>query len=184
MDYFFNRFADRARKDRSKDSRLFLISIDHTKNEHHFDIHGTTGKVYTVKTRYSKYISTSHSCTCPDCVQRHRYCKHIYFIFYTALHFNENTKLNEMDEKIVAFHIETYVNKGIIKNLVGSRDNDVSNQPREIGKDDECVICFDLLLERPVDFCHTCLHSLHKDCIQLINKSPNEPACPMCRTPW
>lgn len=170
---------DEARRSRSKDSRLYLISntrvlTEEETNEsvdHRFEIHGTRGNTYTVTTSHKtgNIWRLIHTCTCPDFMIRNRICKHIYFVYYRALHFEEDCDLDIIPKEVLYINLSLFI------------DKKKKTDAREIQEHDECVICFDLLLERPTDHCRSCLNSLHKDCIFFLQKSSHT-KCPLCRS--
>ncbi len=183
---------DEARRSRSKDSRLYLISntrvlTEEETNEfveHRFEIHGTRGNTYTVTTspktefhprggRGNKW-RLRHTCTCPDFMRRDRICKHIYFVYHRALHFEEDYNLDIIPKEVLDNHLALFIEKAFF-------EKKKKTEAREIEEHDECVICFDLLLERPTDHCRSCLNSLHKDCIFFLQKSSHK-KCPLCRS--
>jgi len=157
--YYHNDSAQtEARKQRSKDARLYLMDyeIQPGKSSCTFNVSGTTGNLYDI-------ILTPEwcNCTCPDYVRRNKYCKHIYFILLRVL------KGENEDLKNALKNTEVYLKK----------KEDI--KPRETSEDDECCICYDLLSEGSLDFCVNCRNSVHKDCIRIWKKKSS--LCPLCR---
>jgi hypothetical protein len=167
----------------------YLLSCDSNLS---FKILGSTRNVYTVN------LNAHFTCDCPDVRGRRTgVCKHIGFVLCKV------AKLYDIDIFLRRRLSETQ--KSALRNQLSvmMTDNSVVNDslrvrfeqicvasntvrdPRPISPEDECPICYELLIDpnKGRTHCRTCLKSLHNTCMEhwLAMKRST---CVYCRTPW
>lgn len=171
--------ADYKRINRSRDNRLYLISTVRKECSYHFSVGGTTGKIY--------YVVFSHldkTCSCADFVNRHKPCKHIYFVLGCALHFEEhNISLQDsvkMYYEQIEFLAECHILPTLPTNITYMSKH---RDPIQVEAEDECGVCFEKLMDgSALRHCRSCGKSLHSTCADmcLVKQS----TCPFCRGNW
>lgn len=152
-------------------------------------------------------------CTCMDFKLRHMSCKHIYYVVLKYL----QTNLSDLDycegddiancfgntEKISRI----YEFNRLLWNKLGQKyqtslqfQKEISsaqhaskfeNAPRPVDVDEDCIICFDPLIQKNTRllYCaNQCLKSVHEDCwhkwnVQERKKSDKKTSCVFCRCP-
>lgn len=194
-----NEKIDNPRKERGKAKNIFLIQThEYNKNikERKYDIMGTTKNVYTVT------INKSPSCTCPDYVQRHKRCKHIFFVLTQIMKVSaerediksySDEELDDMFNKIPMITENLKVNaqclekfKSISKNKNGEVDM------KNIEEEDICPICLgDLFVftqrdqEDEITYCkYSCGQCIHTKCFAMYNSQREAIKCLYCQKDW
>lgn len=190
-------FGDHVRRERAKDAKMYLVNFycnssptttpgptPRGTREHLFEVSGSTGNLYVISLKYKGDASRPRmSCTCPDYARRRKLCKHIYFVLDRVLHF---------EDLQVSFDSPDYVNFEAIARLKNAfltkSAPSPSPEPRPIEEDEECVICFELLVGENLSSCSTCRYSFHATCTKIMlaaqKKSDLPYSCPLCRGQW
>jgi hypothetical protein len=202
-------YAKEERKERAKSQRLFLLKEQWKSNsdenqDYLCDVLGTTGNVYHVN-----YVDDNWSCTCPDYLKREANCKHIYFVLYRVLKWNEQCSKHAVDTNI-ARRKQEYNSQ----EQVQQQKNTTPNQQQQVyapdivlqeyqalqGGDQEkktieqkpyidepCAICFEEMTSTcTVIYCtSSCGKSVHKECFAnyLKHKKDDIVPCVYCRAP-
>lgn len=184
---------------RAKKDKLFLVDIknsEHSENEKHFSVMGTTGNIYKIKVSVN-----NRSCNCPDYLRRRLPCKHVYFVFLKVLKASQDFE-NNLDESLLLELFEELDN--VTKKVYASEElreayiqkikkDSKPNSENNLGmkvqrKDESCPICMeDLENGEAIDFCkYGCGKSIHSQCFKMwCGKSPNQiKTCVYCRTEW
>jgi Zn finger protein HypA/HybF involved in hydrogenase expression len=167
-----------------------------------FVIEGSRGTNYRVS-----ITTESASCTCPDCSQRARACKHIYFVLCRvarAFDFVQYLPSSQLDKIKLNNELNALLETRLVhrhnREEKEGEKNDIENEIKRKGNttkvrnSDNCPICFDevdvaYLVE---DFlpeiynshslirCEQCWYCFHHDCIKrALRRSAR---CPMCNT--
>lgn len=168
------------RKNRSLRERIFLVGAEHDKhNFWKFEVEGTSGTVYKVRIDPS-----GMSCTCPDCTQRRRICKHIYFIISRVA--KNNYLLDKVGSDLeYNLFCENDNLTDSLKNRLLSRLEGENIDKQEITEpyDDPCSICFEEVCgNENVSKCMTCKKYFHYKCITVWLRRSS--TCPLCRGIW
>lgn len=151
--------GEAERRQRAAEQRILLLTTvedpDHPSTRK-FHILGSTGTRYWV-TGCAEL--DEWKCTCRDFTFRHQKCKHIFFV-------------------------EDRVLRSNLPPLSGS-SKEAKPPPREVDTQQECPICFEVLIEEGVslDHCPHCRNSFHLPCLTrwLRSKTNNSHSCPLCR---
>ena len=171
-----------ARKGRALLERLYLLEAKCLHNVWSFVVRGSSGKNYDI------VISSKVSCSCFDCKQRRRICKHIYFII---------GRVAQNKELLVQLGDNLNVNLFALDPLLANKINNRINGPKNTivadsktdhsERDKTCSICYEDTVEASsVDarrrLCKLCNNVFHSECINIwISRNPT---CPLCRNTW
>lgn len=185
--------------------RLYLITRNQEKVNNKvisetFTCLGSTGNVYDVK------IAQIPSCTCPD-YEKGNLCKHIFFVYLKVLKldqsrdtvyyqralleseldyiFNEQKSADKRNLELTGIMANEKVIKKL-KEIKEGKEFDPMEQ-KEIGSDEECLVCFELMKKEAVTFCKVCGNNIHQDCWSFWSKKKKKegkvPDCIFCRAP-
>jgi hypothetical protein len=179
-------YIELARKERGINQRLYLIETIITNNEYQkqYVVMGSTCNIYTVS------IDKSPECTCPDYKQRHKRCKHIYFVLARVMKLDDklvdqlrytNTELLNMFDNIPQV-TENLIVDSSKKQKYESLKNKPKDSPCEKKSiDDVCPICLDDLDNGlDIDHCkYSCGKSVHVECFAMWTKQKG-PFCVYC----
>lgn len=144
-----------------------------------FQVEGTSGTTYDV---FMDGMITN--CSCPDCVFRHKVCKHIYFIVTRVGQYE--SLLGEMDSDTVQQGILTYeLDTKLINRIFRDRASKPSSNNDEEGEkqqfEDACGICFeDDFGSVAVVICPACEKPFHQACMEMW-WARRRATCPLCR---
>jgi hypothetical protein len=184
---------DDARKSRGMAQKIFLIlthEYDKSILERKYEVMGTTGNVYTVT------IKNSPACTCPDYIQRHKRCKHIYFVLTRIMKVKKDQEdiakytdgdLADMFTNIPAITENLRVDAAKLAKFKTFQKNANGEIKREITEDDLCPICLGELLVcvEEITFCKkSCGYSIHKQCFDMYNSKRIDIKCLFCHKDW
>lgn len=183
-----------TRKSRGLEQKIFLIlTHEYEKNilERKYEVMGTSGNVYTVT------IKNDPDCTCPDYVNRHKRCKHIYFVLMRIMKVSEglenietysDTDLEVMFENIPQITENLRVDScKLAKFKQLKKNNNGEVKMREITEDDLCPVCLDGLYEckEELIYCkYSCGHGIHKQCFDMYNTKQDNIKCLFCHKEW
>ena len=174
-----------TRIERAFIQNIYLLHMMATTDTHcrEFQVVGTTGNRYIVS------IKNSPSCTCPDHVNNHKICKHIYFIMLRVMKVNKivmNKYTNQ--ELLVLFNnIPNHINSDLLyDDIITDKPKDSKIQQKY---DDMCPVCLDdLAHDTPgLDYCKFgCGKSVHTKCFEIWIKSNQygQHKCLFCRADW
>jgi hypothetical protein len=171
-------YAKESRKERGRTQPIYLMERNDVNIL--FILCGSTKNLYTVK---KNIVTDKFTCTCPDYMNRHRNCKHIYFVKDRVLKYsNSSLPPNELIHKYLSKHI----------NKTHSHNKEVSHETKlsckNLHEDDNniCVICFeemtnDELTNKDLFTCEqSCGTHFHNSCIMMwFNQGKT--TCPFCR---
>ena len=169
-----------ARKGRALVERLYLLEAKCI-GGWSFIVRGSTGKNYDIVLSANKV-----SCSCFDCKQRRRICKHIYFIIgrvaqnkelLVQLGDNLNVNVFELDP-LLSEKINNRINGRAIE--VASPTVAPSSQSA-VERDTTCSICYEDTEVHAVA-CSSCKNVFHTECINIWTS--RNPTCPLCRKRW
>jgi uncharacterized Zn finger protein len=174
-------YSQKERLNRALKQRMYLISASSDSDtEWYFQVEGYSGTTYSLKFDQHKM-----QCNCPDYKQRHRICKHIYFIIGRVLKdLPLMDSLKSSDPNISIFDIRENLSDKL--NIILNPRLNIHKEKESIIKPDEdCAICFEDY-ENDVDNsqCKTCKKYFHKDCIKVWLKKATRSTCPLCRSSW
>lgn len=180
-----------ARKGRALLERLYLLEAKRISNHSwSFVVRGSTGKIYDVVLSETKV-----SCSCFDCKQRRRICKHIYFIIGRIAQ-NKDLLVQMGDNlNVNVFELDPSLSLKISNRIWPSENSlpsttDESNSS-DAERDNTCSICYEDVTIEPLGGngsqhsktnCKSCKNVFHTDCIRIWTN--RNPTCPMCRTAW
>lgn len=172
----------KARLERALSQRLYLISAEPSSEENwNFEVEGSTGTIYNVQ-----FKSKGISCSCPDFLNRHRICKHIYFIIGRVL--KDIDTANKIDKpNIRIFNLKGNLTEELNRTLNPRLNVYKQNQGvEEIPKDEtQCPICFEEYIENEyIVRCQVCKKYFHGDCMKVWLSKATRCNCPMCRGQW
>lgn len=171
-------YAKESRKERGRTQPIYLMERNDDNN--HFIVCGSTKNLYTVK---KNSLSDKFTCTCPDYMNRHRNCKHIYFVKDRVLKYsNSYLPPNELIHKYLSKHI----NKNHSHNKEVNHETKISCKNLHEDDNNICVICFEEmtneeLTNKDLFTCEqSCGTHFHNSCIMMwFNQGKT--TCPFCR---
>lgn len=174
-------YAKDSRRERGRTQPLYLMERNDEDNK--FIVCGSTKNLYTVN---KNTVTDKFTCTCPDYMNRHRNCKHIYFIKDRVLKYSNNyLPPNELIHKYLSKYIGKTNEKNKEKEKVTSEKGLAC---KKLDEDDNniCTICFDEMTNDELDNkdLFTCEQScgthFHNACIMMwFNQGKS--TCPFCR---
>jgi hypothetical protein len=175
-----------ARKGRALLERLYLLEAARCEQLKDggwsFIVRGSTGKNYDVVLSANKV-----SCSCFDCKQRRRICKHIYFIIgrvaqnkelLVQLGDNLNVNVFALDP-LLSEKINNRINGRAIE--VASPTVAAPSSQSAVERDVTCSICYEDTEVHAVA-CSSCKNVFHNECINIWTS--RKPTCPLCRNRW
>ena len=167
-----------ARKGRALLERLYLLEakcIDGWS----FVVQGSTGKHYDVVLSANKV-----SCSCFDCKQRRRICKHIYFIIGRVAQNKELLVQLGDNLNVNVFALDPLLSEKI-NNRINGRSHLASAQSAvDVERDTTCSICYESTqsVDTRSSACSSCKNVFHTECINIWTS--RNPTCPLCRKRW
>ena len=188
-----------ARKGRALVERLYLLEAKCI-GGWSFIVRGSTGKNYDIVLSANKV-----SCSCFDCKQRRRICKHIYFIIGRVAQNKELLVQLGDNLNVNVFALDPLLSEKI-NNRINGRSHLASAQSTvsvaeplapitssQVDRDTTCSICYESTLcvgKQSVDTavasqssaCSSCKNVFHTECINIWTS--RNPTCPLCRNRW
>jgi hypothetical protein len=172
-----------ARKGRALLERLYLLEAARCERLKDggwsFIVRGSTGKNYDVVLSANKV-----SCSCFDCTQRRRICKHIYFIIGRVAQNKELLVQLGDNLNVNVFALDPLLSDKINKRIHGKKDDAghrVDQRSDKVDRDITCSICYEDTEVHAVA-CSSCKNVFHNECINIWTS--RKPTCPLCRNRW
>ena len=172
-----------ARKGRALIERLYLLEAARRERLKDggwtFIVRGSTGKHYDVVLSANKV-----SCSCFDCKQRRRICKHIYFIIGRVAQNKELLVQLGDNLNVNVFALDPLLSEKI-NNRINGRSHLASAQSTvDAERDTTCSICYESTqsVDTRSSACSSCKNVFHTECINIWTS--RNPTCPLCRKRW
>ncbi len=184
---------ENPRKERGKAKNIFLIQTheyDPKIKERKYDIMGTTKNVYTVM------INKVSTCTCPDYKQRHKRCKHIYFVLTQIMKVSaerediesyNNEELDDMFNKIPMITENLRVNAQCLQKYLCKRNKKGEIEMKNVSEDDLCPVCLGDMMDESEEktYCrYSCGSCIHTKCFAMFNSQREIIKCLFCQKDW
>lgn len=170
------------RKERGKTQQLYLVE---RQNDLTYLVMGSTGNIYKVE------IQKSPKCTCPDYKQRHKRCKHIYFVLLRIMKVANEDQQEYSDADLIQMikNIPEITKNLIVNKKVAEEYKKLDSKTGLVEKktDDElCPICLDDLDNgQTVDYCkYSCGRCIHTECFSMWSKNSPHAKCLFCTQLW
>lgn len=171
-------FQFQARVQRALSQRIYVVGLDRlTTHKVLLEVMGNTDTVYLIGMQNP---NIRPECTCGDFQSRSEWvpCKHIIYVYVRVLG-NVASELEEMWEMGRNSVVWTRIFDQIC-NLRAVKDDKKEAQTENIRGDDVCCICYDDLSVGLTRACSSCLHTLHRACVEKWLK--HNKTCPFCRS--
>lgn len=167
---------------------MFLMSALRAGDDWDLLVQGSRG------TNYHVHMSPeSVGCTCPDFMQRHERCKHVFFVAGRVL--GDTALMNQLEDgcepaELFAAGFSSRLERRLRERL-GASETQTATPASESGAgasddaeergDTDCVVCFEPL-QRSAWQCHGCKRTcMHGDCASRWFRQSS--SCPLCRAP-
>ena len=131
------------------------------------------------------------TCTCPDFQNRHRACKHVFFILLKVLKIRCDVNLRSVlrgnNRGSTSWQ---YSRRSNITRVVRNVESVLNHTSPENSKGNlDCSICLDDFVEESAEeskscaFCHGCGYKFHSVCLSVWIKTQKtrKKSCPLCR---
>src|SRR5688572_19661339 len=172
---------DSKRIERALSQRLFVLAKE---NDNKWIVKGSQKNIYDVL--YDK----NFICSCPAFEQRHKSCKHIYFIFYRVLKLPQHRRIdtNEIENALRKISLNNdFLAPQDLQIKYAEMISKLNHQVlRKEWKGQDCPICYEPMQEKEesvISYCTVqCGKSFHTSCFQeWIQHTPNKQTCVYCR---
>ena len=160
-----------------------------------FKICGSTQNIYTISYNTDK---NNFWCDCPDmkihCGKQNCVCKHVCFMLVRVLkHYDlqyyidrnfTNDEITIVKNKLIALNnMPTDDDQITNTSLIEKYKNNLNNfSIKKDTPDEDCSICYDLLMSTDLLGCPCCKNSFHKKCIETWLARPFAKTCVYCRS--
>lgn len=170
-----------ARVKKALSEKIYVMEAIQATDEWKFKVRGQSDSIYDVSFKPTKF-----SCSCPDHVKRHTFCKHLlYLICRVGVQMEIGHKVAARsrewnEEKFQACNVAWALR---LKHRIVSD----SPTPSESSLDDACCpICYeDINPSEDTVHCESvCKNKFHRECINQWLTHATHSTCPLCRSEW